>query len=388
MAQAPLHFQSSATVAINGLAQSLRAQGARIYNLSAGEPLVDTAHFYKDAVDEALDLGYTLYPPAGGIPELRKASSEWMNSEFQTDYRPDQVMVTGGGKFAIYLVLLSLLSGGDEVLIPSPHYLSYPQMIELVGAKPVPVPASSEKGWKLTPEDMEPFCTPKTRMLILNSGTNPTGLVYSKAEIDAFLDFAERHDLWVLSDEVYSSLVYDGLSYASCATPSRTRDRVAVVQSASKTFGMTGWRLGFLFGPESLIQSCEALQSQILTGTSIVSQWAGVSAFKQAAHITPMIRESMQERRDLFYNALEKGLGTSLPRPASAFYAFLPLSLFDSSGLSDTKWCEKVLAEAHVAIVPGTPFGRPDYIRMSFGEKPEELLGAVDVLCAYVKKTR
>ncbi len=386
MSQTPRIFQSSATIAINGLAQSLRAAGQRIYNLSAGEPKVDTAHFFKAAVNEALETGNTLYPPAGGIPELRKASSEWMNREFQTDYRANNVLVTGGGKFGIYLVLLSLLNAGDEVLIPSPHYLSYPQMLDLVGAKPVPVPASPKNGWKLAPEDLEAFCTPKTRLLILNSGTNPTGIVYSKEEIEGFLDFAERHDLWILSDEVYSGLVYDGLPYASSATSKRTRDRVAVIQSASKTFGMTGWRLGFLFGPEALIESCEALQGQILTGTSVVSQWAGVSAFEQAEKITPMIRKTMQDRRDIFYAALEKGLGVSLPRPASAFYSFLPLSLFDKFGLTDVQWCEKLLTEAHIAIVPGSPFGRPDYVRMSFGETPEELLEAVNVLCAYVRK--
>ncbi|MFA4815443.1 MAG: pyridoxal phosphate-dependent aminotransferase [Candidatus Gracilibacteria bacterium] len=386
MPQEPKFFKNSTTVAIHGLVQNLRAEGQRIYSLSAGEPMVDTAHFYKTAVDEAIEAGHTFYPPAAGIPELRRASSEWMNREFQTDYQPKHALVTGGGKFAIYLTLLSLLKTGDEVLIPSPHYLSYPQMIELVGAKPIPVPASSEKGWRLTPEDLEPFCTSKTRLLVLNSGTNPTGLVYSKEEIEAFLDFAERHDLWVLSDEVYSGLVYDDFSYFSCATPPRTRDRVAVIQSASKTFGMTGWRLGFLFGSEALIQSCEALQSQILTSTSIVSQWAGLSAFQQAEKITPMIKKTMQERRDIFYNALEKGLGVSLSRPASAFYAFLPLSLFGSSGLSDVEWCQKILKEAHVATVPGSPFGRADYVRMSFGEKPEELLEAVDVLCKWVKK--
>lgn len=384
----PRECAPSTTVAINGIAQNLRAEGQRIYNLSAGEPMVDTAHFYKKAVDKALALDHTHYPPAGGIPELRKAASEWMNSQFATDYETKNCLVTGGGKFAIHLTLLSLLQAGDDVLIPSPHYLSYPPMVEMVGARPILVPGDPKKGWKIDAKDLEKHLTPRTRLLILNSGSNPTGLLYSKEEIQEFLDFAERHDLWILSDEVYSGLVYNGLAYASCATPLKTRDRVAIIQSASKTFGMTGWRLGFLFGHEDLVRSCEALQSQILTSTSIVSQWAGVSAFAQADIITPMIRAAMQERRDIFYTALEKGLGKKIARPTCAFYAFLPLSLFGKSKLSDVQWCAKLLQEAHVAAVPGSPFGRPDYIRMSFGEKPEELKEAVRELCRWLKKSR
>ncbi len=382
----PRECAPSTTVAINGIAQNLRAQGQRIYNLSAGEPMVDTAHFYKKAVDEALALNHTHYPPAAGIPELRKAASNWMNVQFATDYNAQHCLVTGGGKFAIHLTLLSLLQSGDEVLIPSPHYLSYPTMVENVGARPILVPGDPKKGWKIRPSDLEKHLTPRTRLLILNSGSNPTGIVYTAQEIATFLEFAERHELWILSDEVYSGLVYDGLSYASCATPQKTRDRVAVVQSASKNFGMTGWRLGFLFGPEDLIRSCEALQSQILTSTSVVSQWAGVSAFAQAENITPMIRAEMQKRRDVFYSALEKGLGKKIDRPRSAFYAFFPLSLFGETKLSDVEWCAKLLKEAHVAAVPGSPFGRPDHIRLSFGEKPEELKEAVKVLCKWVKK--
>lgn len=381
----PRQCEASATVATNGIAQDLRAQGQRIYNLSAGEPMVDTAHFYKKAVDKALALNNTHYPPAGGIPELRTAASHWMNTEFGTDYSAHNCLVTGGGKFAIHLTLLSLLQAGDDVLIPSPHYLSYPPMVEMVGARPILVPGDPKKGWKITIKDLETAWTPRTRLLILNSGSNPTGILYTQKEIAAFLEFAERHELWILSDEVYSGLVYDGLSYASCATPEKTRSRVAVIQSASKTFGMTGWRLGFLFGPEDLIRSCEALQSQILTSTSVVSQWAGVSAFAQAEEITPLIRRAMQERRDLFYKELEKGLGVKLTRPSSAFYAFFPLSLFGESKLSDVEWCAKLLKEAHVAAVPGSPFGRPDHIRMSFGERPEELKEAVIKLINFIR---
>lgn len=384
----PKQCAPSTTVAINGIAQNLRAEGQRIYNLSAGEPMVDTAHFYKKAVDKALALNNTHYPPAAGIPELRSAASHWMNTYFGTNYSAQNCLVTGGGKFAIHLTLLSLLQAGDDVLIPSPHYLSYPPMVEMVGARPILVPGDPKKGWKITAKELEKAHTPRTRLLILNSGNNPTGILYSQKEIASFLEFAERHELWILSDEVYSGLVYDGLSYASCATPEKTRNRVAVIQSASKTFGMTGWRLGFLYGPDDLIRSCEALQSQILTSTSIVSQWAGVSAFAQAEHITPLIRSAMQERRDLFYKELEKGLGKKLTRPSSAFYAFFPLSLFGETKLSDVEWCAKLLKEAHVAAVPGSPFGRPDYVRMSFGETPEELKEAVKVLCKWVKKSR
>lgn len=386
MPLSPRSFQDSATVRIHALAQKMRADGQRVYNLSAGEPIVNTGPYYKEIVDWALTKGETLYPPAAGLDELRARAVHWMNKNHGSDYKAENALVTGGGKFAIHLMFQVLLSVGDEVLLPSPHYLSYPTILEFAGAKAVLVKGQPERGWKITVEDLEVAVSPKTRMLILNSACNPTGVLYSAEEIQGFLDFAEKHDLWVLSDEVYSGLVYDGLSYASCASPAATRSRVAVVQSASKNFGMTGWRLGFLFGPENLIKACTALQSQTITSSSIVSQWAAIAALEKADEITASIRSEMQARRNVFFDALDRGLGVSVPRPQGAFYAFLPISLFTSEPLADLAFSQKLLEEIHLAVVPGGPFGRTDHVRFSFGEKPEELTEAVDVLCRHFKR--
>lgn len=382
----PRQFEDAATVRIHALAQKMRATGARVYNLSAGEPVLNSGHYYKEVIDWALSEGKTLYPPAAGLDELRARAAHWMNKNHSTNYEAKNALVTTGGKFAIYLTMQVLLNPGDEVLVPSPHYLSYPTMLELSGAKAVLVPGQPEQNWKVSLNDLQAAVTPQTRMLILNSATNPTGVLYSSEEIQGFLDFAEKNDLWILSDEVYSGLVYDRLSYASCATPVSTRARVAVVQSASKNFGMTGWRLGFLFGPEELIKACAALESQTTTSTSVVSQWAGLTAFEKADEITPWIRAEMQNRRDVFFAALEKGLGVSLPKPQGAFYAFLPISLFTDEALSDLEFCQKLLEEIHLAAIPGGPFGRTDYIRLSFGENPAELEEAVTVLCNHFKR--
>ena len=386
MPASPKTFQASATVQINSLAQQKKARGERIYNLSAGEPILNSGHFYKATMSRILDEGKTLYPPTAGLDALRKTAADWMNRHHQTDYNAANTMVTPGGKFALHLAMQSLLNPGDEVLLPSPHYLSYPPMLELVGAKAILVHGQPETEWKITPKQLAERLTPNTKMLILNSGCNPTGIVYSSDEIAAIMDFAQTHDLWVLSDEVYSGLVYDGKSYASCATPASTRDKVAIVQSASKHFGMTGWRLGFLFGPESLIASCTALQSQTVTSTSVISQWAALAAFEQEDQITPWIHQEMQSRRDLFFAHLNSLLGLNLPRPAAAFYAFLPISIFTSQPISDLEFCEKVMENANVAIVPGSPFGRADHVRFSFGETEQELKEALDVLVDYCKR--
>lgn len=388
MLNPPQNFQDSATVRIHALAQKKRAQGERVYNLSAGEPILNTGHFYKEIVDKILDEGKTLYPPAAGLPQLREKAAEWMNQNNRTDYTAKNTLVTPGGKFGIYLVIKSLLAEGDEVLISSPHYLSYPSMLELIGAKAVLVAGKPENDWKITVEDLKKHCTKKTKMLILNNGSNPTGVLYNDEEIAEFLEFAEKNDIWILSDEVYSGLVYDGLIYPSCATPLRTRNRVVIIQSASKNFGMTGWRLGFVFGPAELVKSCIALQSQILTSTSIVSQWAGLTALSKVGEITSFIREEMQKRRDALFGGLEKGLGIKLQKPLSSLYAFLPISIFTKEKISDVEFCELLLKDIGLAAVPGSPFGREDYIRFSFGEKIEELEEAVKVLCNYCKKLR
>lgn len=382
----------SATVTINGLAQAKKLAGQRVYNLSAGEPILDTSSYLKDAVDEAMKEGRTLYPPVPGVEELRTHASQWINELYGTNYGVKNTLISCGGKFGIYLSLQALLNDGDEVLVIAPYWVSYPPMVKLFGGVPVIVNTEEKDGWKVRVEDLEKACTSKTKLLILNNGSNPTGVLYSREELKAILALAKDKNLIVMSDEVYSGLVFDGHQYVSCGAFSEYSDRVIVIQSCSKNFGMTGWRVGLIFAPEEMTKMLIKLQGQSITGTSIISQWAAISALKQAKTITAEINKEMQHRRDVFTNTFNELFPGKIPAPLSAFYSFIPLTAFGelknfgSAGADDVKFCEKVLDQGNIALVPGSAFGKPGYVRASFGAKPQELKEALNALCVFLKK--
>lgn len=385
MFSSKVHIPPSVTVAINSIAQQKKKAGQRIYNLSAGEPIVNTAHYLKQAALEAIEKGKTLYPPVAGLDELRTAAFEWMNKLYKTSYSMNTTLVTCGGKFGIYLSLQALLNEGDEVVIIAPYWVSYPSMVQLFGGKPVFVDTSEQNGWKVDVGDLEKAFTSRTKLLILNNGSNPTGVLYTQDELCAILELASRYNVLVLSDEVYSGLAYDSHEFVSCGSFPEYQENVLVIQSASKNFGMTGWRVGFVFAPEKILKVLTTLQGQSITGTSIVSQWAALAAFKQSAQIMAEIKDEMQKRRDLFVDAFNKLFNASYKAPLSAFYAFIPMTAFSDKETDDVKFCGKVLEQAGVAMVPGTAFGKPGYVRFSFGETPNELTAALKVLAGFLK---
>ncbi len=361
-----LNLEPSATFAVSNKAMAKMARGERVYNLSVGEPVLLPHPAIVAAAKEALQAGRTLYPPVAGISELRRAAAKWLNEQYATEYASNNVLVTCGGKFAVYALLQMYLRPQAEVLIIAPYWVSYPSLVSLFGGISVIVQTSEAGGWKITAAELEHKISPRTRFLILNNAANPTGAVYERAEIRSLLEVARNHDLLVISDEVYNGLVYDDKLFVSAGSFSEFRDRVVVVQSCSKHFAMTGWRVGFAIGPEAIIRVLTDLQSQSTTGTSTISQWAAVGALEQAAEVNGYVKKAMQARRDILLGELTNSFGISMSVP-SALYAFVSMNAFGAAGSDSVAWCKRLIDEAGIAIVPGAAFGVEGYVRLSFG---------------------
>lgn len=381
---ARLNIPPSATVAINSLAQKKMSSGERVHNLSVGEPIIPTPSVIIDAATAAMHAGKTLYPPVAGIPELRHSAAAWMNETYATEYEAKNTIVTCGGKFGLFALLQALVESGDEVLIIAPYWVSYPSLVQLFGGVPKIIPTNPED-WKVTPKKIDQAIGGRTKIIILNNAANPTGVVYTKEEIASLLAMAARHNLIVISDEVYSGLVYDGSVYNSCGAFPEYTDRVIVVQSCSKHFAMTGWRVGFVFGSSEIISILTTLQGQSTTGTSSISQWAALAAITDARTIIPLVRGMVQARRDVFINYFAQWFGIRLPAPASALYCLIPLRALGVDDLRDEVFCQRALEEANIALVPGVAFGAPGYVRVSFGGKEDEISEALAALGKYLK---
>lgn len=361
---------ASATVAINSMALLKKEKGEKIFNFAAGDPILPAHPKIINAVFSAMQAELILYPPVAGLPELRKAACQWVNENYRCSYNTENALITDGGKFAIFSAMQLLLKEGDEVLIPSPYWVSYPQIARIFKGVPIPLPCSVENQWKLTPRILKSFLSPRSKILILNNAANPTGALYQKSELEEILKIAEEAGLFVIADEVYSEIVYDHYRFFSCGALSK--DRLLVVQSCSKNFAMTGWRVGFAFGPENLIKAMTSLQSQSTTGPSIVSQWAALAALENRKEIAHAVQSEMQKRRDLFMDTFNELFDCNLEKPSSGLYAFIPLSVFKSS-LSSSELCTELMARANIACVPGAAFGCEGYLRMAFSEKEEVL---------------
>lgn len=378
--------KDSATVAINSLAQEKINAGIKIYNLSAGEPKLPPHSSIITAVTQALEQGHTLYPPVSGVPELRRVASEWMNKSYGCSYKNANCLVVNGGKFGIYLLMQLLLQPNDEVIIPSPYWVSYPAITSLFGGVPVMVETRETEGWKLTPRSLRKACTAKSKILILNNAANPTGALYTQSELANLLQVAKDHDLLVIADEVYSALTYDEHTYISCGSFSEFQDRVIIIQSCSKNFSMTGWRVGFVFAPETMIQPLSALVSQSTSGVTTISQWAAIEAIKEINQVNAWVQQCMQKRRDYVIHALYEYLGLKITPPASSLYVFLSLDNLGFKNQNSEKFCKQALEEANVALVPGTAFGKEGYVRLSFGGSEDDLKSGIQALAQWLHR--
>jgi aspartate/methionine/tyrosine aminotransferase len=380
-----LKVPPSETLAINALAQAKKKAGETVYNLSAGEPMIPAPREVLKAAEKALKENKTHYPPAAGIPELRAAASKWMNDRYGSTYATEETVVVNGGKLGLYLLFQALLKPGDELLVIAPYWVSYPNIATFFGGVSKFIKTDPKKNWKVIPQDIEKAAGPKTKLLILNNGGNPTGTLYSKKEIKAILEVAAKKNLLVISDEVYSTLVYDKGIFVSCAEFPEYKDMLIVVESCSKSLTVTGLRVGFVFAPKKIITSLSGLLSQSTSGVTTISQYAALGGLAKMKTIAPKITKIMQKRRDALVGEFNKVFKIKLLMPQSGLYAFVPLSALGWKG-SSGEFCEQAIQEANVASVPGSAFGQESYVRFSFGEEEKMLKAGVRVLKKWLEK--
>ena len=374
----------SPTLAVDAKAKALQAAGEDVCGFAAGEPDFDTPEHIKEACIAALKAGKTKYAPTPGIEPLRQALADKYLADYGLKYAPSQFVVSPGGKFSCYLTILALCSPGDEVIIPAPFWVSYPEMVKLAGATPKLVLADDTTGFKLTPAQLEAAITPKSRLLIINSPSNPTGAVYTKPELEALVDVALRHNLYIMSDEIYEHLTYDGAKHFSPATFSKEAEaRTVIVSGFAKTYSMTGWRLGTLVAPAPIAKACAELQSQMSSNATTFAQFGAVAALKEKektqASLTMMLA-AFDRRRKFLHGELNKIPGVSCLLAQGAFYLFPNISKF---GLKDLDFCNRLLEQQKVAAVPGSAFGAEGYLRLSYATSDEIIAKGVARLAAF-----
>ncbi|WP_297508301.1 pyridoxal phosphate-dependent aminotransferase [uncultured Caulobacter sp.] len=387
----------SATIAISAKARALKAAGRDVIALSAGEPDFDTPDNIKNAAIEAIKAGKTKYTDPDGMPELKAAICAKFKRENGLDYKPSQIHVAPGGKPVIYNALVATLNPGDEVIIPAPYWVSYPDMTLLAGGTPVPVETTAESGFKITPEALEAAITPKTKWLIINSPSNPSGGAYTRAELQAIADVLLRHpQVWVLTDDMYEHLVFDDFEFTTIAqVEPRLYDRTLTMNGVSKAYAMTGWRIGYAGGPEPLIKAMGKMISQTTSNPSSISQWAALEALNGTQDFIKPNQKLFQARRDLVVSMLNQATGLHCPTPEGAFYVYPSceglIGKTAPSGKvieSDEDFATELLEAEGVAVVHGAAFGLSPFFRISYATSNEVLEDAcarIQRFCASVK---
>ncbi len=373
----------SATLAMSQKSNEMKAQGLDVINLSVGEPDFNTPNHIKEAAKKAIDENYSRYSPVPGYPDLRKAIVEKLNNENGLDYSESEVVVSNGAKQSVCNTVLALVNPGDEVIIPAPYWVSYPQMVKLAGGTPVIVNAGFEQNFKMTAAQLEKAITPKTRMLILCSPSNPTGSVYTKDELQTLADVIKNHEgMFVLADEIYEHINYVG-RHESIAQFEGMKERSVIVNGVSKAYAMTGWRIGFIAAPEWVAKGCNKLQGQYTSGPCSISQKAAVAAYTRSQECVEQMRLAFERRRDLIVKLAKDIPGLEVNVPQGAFYLFPKCSSFfgKSDGVhtidNSTDFAMYLLEEAHVATVGGDAFGDPYCFRMSYATSDDNIKEAM-----------
>jgi aspartate aminotransferase len=376
-------IKPSATIAVTDKARALKQAGRDVIGLGAGEPDMDTPDNIKQAAVKAIESGKaSKYTAVDGIPELKKAIVDKFKRENHLDYKPSQIIVGTGGKQVLFNALMVTLNPGDEVLIPAPYWVSYPDMVLLAGGEPVGVPTRLEDGFKMKPAALEKAITPKTKWIIFNSPSNPTGAAYTRDELKAITDVLVKHPhVWVMSDDMYEHLVYDDFEFFSPAElEPRLYERTLTVNGVSKAYCMTGWRIGYAGGREDLIKAMAMLQSQSTSNPSAVSQWASVEALTGPQDFIQKHNKIFKERRDLCVSMLNQSRGLQCPKPEGAFYVYPScagtIGRTAPSGKkieTDEDFVTELLEAEGVAVVQGTPFGYGPAFRISYATKTEDL---------------
>jgi len=354
----------SLTLSIDSKAKAMKAEGIDVCGFGAGEPDFDTPEHIKVAAIEAIQAGFTKYTPSSGIPELRQAISEKFAADNGLTYRAGQIVVSNGAKHACYNAILATCQPGDEVVIPSPYWVSYPDMVKLAGADPVIVPTMERNAWKMSAEDFENAMTPRTKMLILNSPCNPTGSVYTREEMQAIVDVAAEEDIYILSDEIYEKLIYDDVKHVSIASLSKEAyDLTITVNGFSKSYAMTGWRLGYLGAPEAVAKAVDSIQSHSTSHPASFVQRAGLVALKGDQQPIADMREEFDMRRNYMFDRITKIPNVTAVKPQGAFYILVNISQL---GLTSQNFADRLLSKANVAVIPGAAFGDDRTVRLSY----------------------
>ncbi|MGH7434762.1 MAG: pyridoxal phosphate-dependent aminotransferase [Polyangiaceae bacterium] len=385
----------SVTLAMNARAQEMKAKGVDVFAFGVGEPDFEPPAHVLEAAKRAIDAGCSKYTAVTGIAPLKQAICEATERMRGWSPKPENVCVGVGAKHALFNLALALYEPGDEVVIPKPFWVSYPEQVRIVGATPVLVDTREDEGWKVSPKALEAALTPKTKAVILCTPSNPSGIAYTEAETAALVDVLRKHNCWLIVDEIYAELVYDGLRFVSAAKLAPDlRDRIIVVDGVSKTFAMTGWRIGWAIAPAPLIKALDLVQGQSTTNASAVAQYAALAALKGPTDEFAQIRAKFQSRRDAMVEGLRSVPGIQCRKPEGAFYCFA-----DCRGLYGLEWNGKPIAtdedvafflldKAHVAAVPGGAFGAPGYVRFSYAASEERLRAGAAAMRAAVEAAK
>jgi len=381
-----MQMSESETLAMTRITRELKAQGLDVINLSIGEPDFNTPEEVKEAAKQAIDENWTHYPPVPGYPELRKAISLKFKRDNNLDYAPEQIVVSTGAKQSIYQVVMSLVNPGDEVIIPTPFWVSYKEIVKVAEGKSVYVKTTLENDFKVTPAQLEAAITPKTKLIMFSSPSNPTGMLYSKEELKGIADVLARHkNIFVMADEIYEHINFEG-QHQSLAQFENIKEQVITINGVAKGFAMTGWRIGFIGAPLAIAKACDKLQGQVTSATCSIAQRASIKAMEMEPETSKDIitmREKFRERRDMMFKLLQDIPGLKVRLPQGAFYFFPEISSYfgkkyDKYTINDSNdLAMYLLNEAHVAMVPGSAFGDNDCIRLSYATSNETLIEAV-----------
>ncbi|HQP49636.1 MAG TPA: pyridoxal phosphate-dependent aminotransferase [Spirochaetota bacterium] len=394
-----LQIKPSPTLAITAVANAMKAKGIDVVGFGSGEPDFDTPRFIKDAAIRAIESGKTKYTPVGGITELKQAIAEKFKRDNNLEYSNSEITVNCGGKHSFYNLMQILLNKDDEVIVPAPYWVSYPSMISLADGNPVILYTKEENGFKITPEELTKHLTPKTRAIVINSPSNPTGATYSKLELEVIADILLEKNILVISDDIYESILYDGIHFTNIACLSEDHKRNTIVlNGVSKTYSMTGWRIGYMAGNADIIKKVEILQSQSTSNPTSISQWASIEALIGDQSVIQEMVDSFTRRRKIIVEGLNSIPGITCMNPEGAFYAFPNVTgvyaLPGWKGIAE-KYADKpnnshrittyLLEEAKVAVVPGAEFGSDDNIRMSFATSDENIVKGVERIKAAIQ---
>ncbi len=386
-------IQPSATLSITAKAKQLKSQGIKVINFAAGEPDFDTPQNVKQRCIEALNKGLTKYTPTAGIPELKQAIVEKLKQENNIEYTPDEVIVCSGAKHAIFNAICALVDDNDEVLVPSPYWVSYPEMINFAGGKFIPIPTDETTNFKITDDILKKYITKNTKLLILNYPSNPTGMSYTKEELEKIAKVLIENQIYCISDEIYEKLTYDGFKHISIASLNEEIKKLTItINGLSKAYSMTGWRVGYACGPKEIIKVMNNLQDHSTSNITTFVQYASVEAIKNSNEFVSMMVSEFEKRRNYIVEEINKIPCLKTIKPQGAFYVWVNIKELKGKKLNgeiitnSLKLSELLIEEAKVAAIPGSAFGNDNYIRLSYATSLEDIKEGVENIKNFVQK--